>query len=255
MDMRQDRIAAASVGLLAFAAVDMAHEALGHGVAVWLTPGVTALSISTVAVSTSASSRMVALAGPLLNLVLGIVCLALFRRGRGFGPAAFFFWLFATANLLNAFGYAVYSGALDFGDLAVAVQGFEPHGAWRIGMVVLGIAGYYASVRVAAGSLSRRLAVTGVGSSQLASLIVPAYLAGSALLLAGAALNPIPTLVLLSGLSSGFLCMAGLWAVPAMLTKDGLPTPSVLGPARAWLVAGVVVAVLFLGVLGPGVAL
>ena len=253
--MRGDRIAAASVGLLAFAATDVAHEALGHGVAVLLSPGVRAVAISTVALSTSESSRFVALGGPLLNLVLGIACLALFRRGRGFGPASFFFWLFATTNLLNAFGYGVYSGALDFGDLAVAIQGMEPHGAWRIGMAVVGIAGYYASVRIAAGSLARRLADIGIGGSRLPSLIVPAYLAGGALLLAGAALNPIRNLVLMSGLSSGFLCMAGLLAVPAMLPKDDLPAPAVLGNARIWLIAGAVVAALFVGVLGPGIPL
>jgi hypothetical protein len=213
------------------------------------------MAISTVALSTSESSRFVALGGPSLNLVLGIVCLALFRRGRGFGPAAFFFWLFATTNLLNGFGYGVYSGVLDFGDLAVAVQGLEPHGAWRIGMAVVGIAGYYASVRIAAGSLERRLADIGIGSSQLPSLIVPAYLAGSALLLAGAAFNPIRSLVLMSGLSSGFICMAGLLAVPAMLPKDDLPTPSVLGGSRVLHIACAAIALLFVGILGPGIDL
>jgi len=31
--MRRDWVAAASIGALAFAAVDVAHEALGHGIA------------------------------------------------------------------------------------------------------------------------------------------------------------------------------------------------------------------------------
>jgi hypothetical protein len=255
-DMRRDRIAAASIGVLAFAAVDVAHEALGHGIAALLAPGVTPVAISTVALSTLGNSRMVPLAGPLLNLILGSACLALFRRVRGFGPGAFFLWLFATANLLNAFGYGVYSGVLDFGDLAVAVQGLEPHAAWRAGMAALGLVGYYATIRIAAGLLSRRLASLGTGSSQLLSLLLPAYLGGSTVLLAGAALNPIASLVLMSGLTSGFLCMTGLLAVPAVLPEEGgLPVRSVLGTATAWRVAGMIGATLFVAVMGPGIAL
>jgi hypothetical protein len=253
--MHRDRATAAAIGALAFAAADMAHEALGHGVAALFTPGITLVSISTVALSTEGASRLVPLAGPLLNAVLGIVCMAAFRRGRGFGPAAFFVWLFATVNLLNAFGYGVYSAVLDFGDLSAAVLGLEHHFAWRIVMLAVGGVGYYASLRIAAGSLARRLADVGVGSSKLSSLTVPAYVAGSTLLLAGAALNPMANLVLLSGVSGGFVCMAGLLALRGMLPKDDLPTPSVLGYARGWHVAFVVVAVFFVLVLGRGIPL
>ncbi len=192
--MHRDRATAAAIGALAFAAADMAHEALGHGVAALFTPGITLVSISTVALSTEGASRLVPLAGPLLNAVLGIVCMAAFRRGRGFGPSAFFVWLFATVNLLNAFGYGVYSAVLDFGDLTAAVQGLEHHFAWRIVMLAVGGVGYYVSLRIAAGSLARRPADVGVGSSKLSSLTVPAYVAGSTLLLAGAALNPMANL-------------------------------------------------------------
>lgn len=246
-------VTAAAVGIVAFAAVDVAHEALGHGVAALLSPGVSILSISTVALSTNATNPWIALAGPALNVLLGIITMAWFRRGTGFGPGAFFVWLFGIVNLLNGFGYGVYSGVLDFGDLANATRGLEPHVAWRVGMGLVGALGYYASLRIAASSLARRLRAAGIGTGCLPSLLWPAYLAGSVLFVLGAALNPIPSLVLLSGVSGGFVCMAGLPAVAAMVPVEGSPSAPVLGRATAWLVIAVAVAVVFVGVLGPGI--
>lgn len=248
-------VAAAAVGVVAFAAVDVAHEALGHGTAALLSPGVRMLSISTVALSTDATNPWIALAGPALNVVLGIITMAWFRRGSGFGPGAFSVWLFGIVNLLNGFGYGVYSGVLDFGDLASATRGLEPHLAWRVGMGVVGALGYYASLRVAASSLARRLRAAGIGTGCLPSLLWPAYLAGSVLFVLGAALNPIPSLVLLSGVSSGFACMAGLPAITAMVSVDETPSVSSLGRATAWLVTAIAVAIVFVGVLGPGIRL
>ncbi|UPG88166.1 hypothetical protein L2Y96_12125 [Luteibacter aegosomaticola] len=246
-------VVAAAIGIVAFAAVDVAHEALGHGVAALLSSGVSILSISTVALSTDATNPWIALAGPALNVVLGVVTMIWFRRGAGFGPGAFFVWLFGVVNLLNGFGYGVYSGVLDFGDLAAATRGLEPHVAWRIGMGMVGALGYYASLRVAAAALAQRLRASGISAGSLPSLLWPAYLAGSVLFVLGAALNPIPSLVLLSGVSGGFVCMAGLPAIAAMVQDDGLPIGATIGRATAWLVGALVVLLVFVGVLGPGV--
>ena len=51
-----------SVAVVAYAACDMLHEVLGHGLACALIPGVRALSLTTVALQTSAQSRLVAAA-------------------------------------------------------------------------------------------------------------------------------------------------------------------------------------------------
>lgn len=248
---------AVAVGLIAFASVDMAHEVLGHGTAALLVDGVTPVSLSTVALSSSGrTSRLVALAGPLLNLVLGGACLATFRRGKGFGPGAFFLWLFAVLNLFNGLGYAIYSGVLDFGDLAVVIEGWQPHAIWRLGMGVVGVAGYYMAVLVSARSLGQRLDAAVRDRTNAVRMTLPAYLAGSCLLLVAAALNPIPGLILLSGASSGFACMFGLLMVPAMLPKTAAAgLPPALGKAWSWWVAGIVVSAIFVLVIGPGISL
>jgi len=256
----QGRIATtAAVAIVVYAAMDMCHEVLGHGLATLFVDDVTAVSLTTAALSSNgAASRWVALAGPLINIVLGILSLAWFRRLSTFGTGSFFLWLFAVVNLLNGTGYAIYSGGLDFGDLAVAIAGWEPHLAWRAGLVVLGVASYYLSLRVSSVSLARRLDDCGVARGVIPRLVWPAYLVGGLLLVAGAAMNPLSDLVLLSGVSGGFVCMAGILFVP--LVADPAPVAATTGdvPWRVswpWIVTAMVVATIFVFVIGPGIPL
>src|SRR5437867_6315917 len=129
------------VGIVAYAACDMVHEVAGHGLACALT-GVRALSLSTVALQTGSSSRIVAAAGTIANVVVGMLALSLFRRGRTFSEMRYFLWLFASVNLLNGTGYLLFSGVFDFGDWAVVISGLKPHGAWRAFIAMAGAALY-----------------------------------------------------------------------------------------------------------------
>lgn len=248
----------ASIAIVAFAACDVAHEVLGHGVATLFVDDVTPVSLTTVALSSKgAVSGWVALAGPLVNIALGVIAMAWFRRLATFGPGSLFLWLFATVNLLNGTGYAMYSGVLDFGDLAVVIAGWEPHVVWRVGMVILGAVGYYPSLRVASVSLARRLDACDVTRRIILRLTWPAYLAGGLLLVAGAVMNPLPNLILLSGASGGFGCMFGLLFVPV------LAEPAAVGstgeePWKAswpWIIGAAIIAAVFVFVIGPGIAL
>ena len=90
-------------------------------------------------------------------------------------------------------------------------------------------------------------------------LVFPAYLAGGLLLVAAATLNRIsPSLVLMSGVSSGFGAMAGVAFVPRLVERRTEESASAVAPLSfnlGWVVAGLVVAVAFIAVLGPGVRL
>jgi hypothetical protein len=175
--------------------------------------------------------------------------LALFRQKRGLTPFSYFLWLVGATDLLNGTGYPLYSAILGSGDFAVVVGGFEPAWAWRAGLGVIGAIGYAGAVVVAARALAR---VTGDASK----LVVPAYVAGSALLVVASALNPIgPSLILLSGVSSGFAAMAGLLAVPALVEKRGHGSNGGVPYSPGWIVAGAVVGVAFVALLGPGIRL
>jgi len=248
-----------AIAFIAYAACDMVHEVLGHGVACALT-GVRALSLSTVALQTGTSNRFVAAAGSIANVIAGLLAMALFRRGKTFGATRYFLWLFAALNLLNGTGYLLFSGVLDFGDWAVVIAGLEPHWAWRSVLVMAGAVLYVAAVRlIAAGVIP--LAQKGVIDRQeMPRLVFPAYVAGGLLFIAGAALNRVsPSLILMSGVSSGFGAMAGLALVPRLVEKRTKESAAaVASPLRfnlTWVVAGVLAAVAFVAILGPGVRL
>ena len=247
-----------AIALVAYAACDMVHEVLGHGVACALT-GVRALSLSTVALQTDSGNRFVAAAGSIANVAAGLLALTLFRRGKTFGAARYFLWLFAAINLLNGTGYLLFSGALDFGDWAVVIAGLEPHWVWRAVLVMTGAVLYVAAVRLVAARVIPPVQRGEIDRLEMPRLVFPAYVAGGLLFIAGAALNRIsPGLILTSGVSSGFGAMAGLALVPKLVEKGTKESAAVATPLRfnlAWIVAGMIAAVAFVAILGPGVRL
>ncbi len=256
---RASILTACSVAVVAYAACDMIHEVMGHGVACALTPGVRALSLSTVALQTSASSRAVAAAGSIANIVAGALCFALFRMRRGFDATRYFLWLLGTINLMNGTGYLLFSGILDYGDWAVVIAGPEPHWIWRAAMIVAGIVAYWGVVWFSAARMAALVRSGLVNRQDVRRLVFSSYLAGGLFLVAGAALNPIgPQLILLSGLSSGFGAMAGLLYIPALVegdAKDSFNPAPALDLSRGWLVLAIITAAIFVGVLGPGITL
>ena len=238
---------------------DMIHEVLGHGVACALTPGVRALSLSTVALQTSAQSRFVASAGSIANLAVGAVLLAVVDRMKRFGLTGYFLWLLATLNLLNGTGYLLFSSILNIGDWAVVIEGARPHWVWRTVMGVVGIAAYARSVQLSANLLGGFVRSGQLAMANVRRLVILAYLSGGLLLVAGAARNSISqSLVLTSGVSSGFGAMMGLLFIPGIVEGTaGGSAPGAPGMrfSLRWALAGVLVAVFFIGVLGPGIRL
>ena len=248
-----------AVAIVAFAACDMVHEVLGHGLACALSSDVRAVSLSTVALQTDSSSRLVAAAGAIANVVVGVIALATFRAVRSFGPGRYFVWLFAATNLLNGTGYLLFSAALDTGDWAVVIAGLAPHWAWRVLIGVLGGALYAGTVGVMSAQLVSTVRQGSVDRLEVPGLVLPAYLIGALLFVAASTLNPVSVrLILLSGVSSGFGAMAGLMVVPGIVdarTKGCESRGSPLPLSWPWVTAGALVAVIFIGFLGPGIAL
>jgi hypothetical protein len=249
-----------AIAIVAYAADDMAHEVLGHGLACALT-GVRPLSLSSVALQTGTSSRLVAAAGSIMNVVVGALSLLLSRRARSFGAFRYFLWLFASINLFNGTGYLLFSGLLDMGDWSVVIAGWEPHIAWRAALAAAGAVLYVGAVRLSAAAMFSLVRGGEVDRRDVGRLVFPAYVAGGLLLVAASAFNRIdPSLILTSGVSSGFGAMAGLLIVPRLVASGGgdaagggatRPLPFNVG----WGIASALVAVVFVAVLGPGVTL
>jgi len=247
----------AAVTVTAYALCDLVHEVVGHALAALLVPGVRIVSLSTVALQTTGSSRIVAAAGTIANLVVGAVALAAFHGRTRLSPFAYFLWLFGAVNLLNGSGYPLYSAILGSGDWAAVVRGLQPAVMWRVALAVIGVGAYAAVVVLSANALARAVEKELLALPDVPRLVFPAYCIGGAFLLLASAFNPIsPTLILTSGLASGFGAMAGLTAIPAIVERTvsgDQKGGAVISPSTGWLATGLVVGVLFVGVVGPGI--
>lgn len=154
-----DSLTIAGVAVLAYAAANVLHEAAGHGGACVLLGGTPRLLTSVsfdCAAPTAAAERVVAAAGTIVNLVVGGAAAWAYRRSAARGPALrFFLWLFGTINLLQGFGYFLFSGVGRIGDWAEVLAPVQPEWVWRVGLATAGGALYYIATVRAFAALAR----------------------------------------------------------------------------------------------------
>src|SRR5580658_10278387 len=150
---KDDRLTVVAISALACVLQDVLHEGLGHGVTAWLS-GARRLAISTVALQSDIATRWISANGTLVNLLFGAIFWLLLLRPQRYRPAMRYFLVLAMAgNLFTGTGYFLFSGVFNFGDWAAVIQGAEPHWMWQLGLVLVGLASYYASMRVVAAKL------------------------------------------------------------------------------------------------------
>ena len=69
------------------------------------------------------------------------------------------YFLFPRARNGGQFIYGhrllLFSGLTNFGDWAAVIRGLQPHWIWRLGLTLLGVASYYASMLVVANKLKQ----------------------------------------------------------------------------------------------------
>ena len=254
--MATDSYSAAVVGAAAFAACDSLHE-LGHFAAAQLSLQVTVLSISSVAVSTSASSPFVAFAGPLANLLLASTLL-LARSAQTSANWRYFAWLFGSLNLFNLTAYLLYSALLDSGDWAVVFNSLGPALLWRPVAGLAGVVLYTGSVFASLSMIRMLIATSALSQAQAKRYCLSAYWAGGSLLVVASALNPIsPWLTLTSGVATGFGAMAGLAVIGALLNSTAPERSPLDGQCvhfdRTWIISCIVASLTFVVVLGRGI--
>jgi hypothetical protein len=246
-----------AIAVVAYAAADVAHELLGHAVVAALS-GVKALSISSVAVQTDRSSRAVAAAGTIANVLIGLVVFALLARRRRFNADNYALWLFGCVGVMNC-GYLIFSALFDSGDWAVVIAGWHPPWLWRLGLAIVGVIWYAVAIWLAEHTAGGWVSSGEVSKRDLGRLMIVSYIAGGMLLVLAAALNPIGfRYVAISGVGGSFGLTCGLLRIPgAVGSHSGRPATATkpLAFEPVWVTVAVVVAILFVGVLGPGVRL
>jgi len=178
------------------------------------------LSLSTVAIQNATASRVVSAAGTFANCIVGALSLLALRCIRRFTPWAYFLWAFGAYNLLNS-GYLVFSAVLNSGDWANVITGLSPQWRWRCGLGLAGTTLYVSALRWTASSMIELVNRGEVALGDLRRLVLPAYLAGGAVMTIASIFNPIsPSLILLSGVGASFGLNSGLLFLPGMVAGN-----------------------------------
>ena len=245
-----------ALGVLAYAASMMTHEALGHGL-YCLAAGGQNTGLTAWAEGCNLHPVGIEAAGPGMQFAAGLLAWVVLRLlSLDAARLRYFFWLYMVFDLFISSGYVAFSGVTNFGDAAVIIAGFRPHIMWRGMLIVLGSATYYLSMWATALELERFAGIDRSGKRLFRLVWIP-YVAVGVFACCTAALNrtmPASTVVELaaaSSLGAGF----GMLRLPAMQRRvaTGAPRSSVyLGWNVIWVLAAAVVVAAFLIYIGPG---
>jgi hypothetical protein len=254
---RDDRVTVLALAAIACVVQDVLHEGLGHGVTAWLS-GAHRLTMSTVALQSDLDTRLIAANGTLVNLLFAAIFWLLLRRAGTYQSATRYFLVLALmGNLFTGTGYFLFSGVMNFGDWAAVIRGLEPHWAWQAGLVFLGVASYWLSMRVVGAEMEPFREKDG-RSPRIRRLCWTPYFTDGILAAIAGLMNPIGFFyVIASALPSTLGANAGLLSLPFVMGqwKRGHEEEPA-GPisrSPAWIVLGAVASLLFIFVLGRGI--
>src|SRR6266550_4041402 len=259
-----DLLTVIAIAMLAYAGANISHEIIGHCGTMALLGGKCSY-ISTTYIRTAPELpfdwkfRIDAFAGSGANWLVALTCLRLLRAWRSASPALhLFLWLSTCVNLFLPSTYLLVSPLISFGDWYSITIGLSHPFFWRSGMIVAGALLCWLSFRLCRGELSKLIGVEAKHARSTALfLVVPAYLAGGIISIAAALFGPLPLkwALFISGGMFGVTFL--LLLLPLRIRVRTIPTQDsfVIPRSVGWLVVGMLVALAFVFVLGPGFSL
>ena len=143
-----DRLTINAIAVICYFAAILAHEGLGHAATTALLGGrVEQITSTSCSCDTSAltpwAARAVFAGGCIANVLTGVLALWAGRRvRREHSHARYAAWLFGHLSLFVAAGYLIAFPFLPAGDWHDFVGGLSAPVAWKVGLTLLGIAGY-----------------------------------------------------------------------------------------------------------------
>ncbi len=260
-----DWITLIAISAFTYALATFLHELTGHGLVCVLLGGklneVGAFYIDcNYAAMADLSIRLVALAGPVISLLTGIISfLILARIPTASSHWKVFLWLLGTLGLLTATGYLMFSGISGLGDFGVSRDGvlyqLSPEWIWRVSIIPLGLAGYMVSILLS----TRRMdaLIGGAGKERVAraqTLSLTAYISGCVMSVLVGFLNPHGILIVLVSAAAASIggTSALAWMMQLMSRKKETSQPGLTLP-RSWVWIGVSLfgLLLYTVILGP----
>jgi len=204
--------------------------------------------------------RLVALGGPLISLLTGVIgLLVLHRLPITAFRAKYFIWLFSSIGLMTATGYLLFSGITGIGDFGTSQDGMlyqaTPAWAWQVGLTLLGLVSYLWVAIILAHAMDRIIGGTDVERIRRARLLaLTSYLTGGVVSVLIGLLNPLGIFIVLASSAAGSLggTAALLWMMQFLNRKATSPAP-LLQITRdwRWIAVGIIVTVLYAVILGP----
>ncbi|HKP36442.1 MAG TPA: hypothetical protein VJT71_06260 [Pyrinomonadaceae bacterium] len=286
-----DLLTVISVAVIAYAGLNVAHEIVGHcGMALVMGTKCTILSSTNIPLATFPPTwkyNIIVAAGSTANFALGLVCLGLLRRAQthrlpqavmtSTGPPltqvvltsrarplpravlTYFLWLLMAVNLLLASTYIAVAPIIKFGDSYILIQNLPGQMFWRPAVALAGAIAWWFSFRLCRIELARLVGIEGREARAIAwRLVLPAYLTGGVLTVTSALFSQLDQKIAQLEAAGGTFGLT-IWLLllpfflPQIQTADREP---LIIPRRiGWIVVGALTAVIFIGVLGRGIAL
>jgi len=244
---------ALAIGVIAYVGETVGHELFGHGTVCVFSGGqITALA--PLWMRCSVRTIPMVIAGPAFNFLAGGVCAALLWLRKRSDTVGYFLWLSCAFNLLVACGYLIVGGATTFGDWGVVFASVRPQWAWRFALGVVGLVGYFLALRLLA-TLYQRLA--GLSGFENGILRRRALWPGAGAAVVACAAEVVGGHLSIGSLGLAFGCTLFVAWTLSRLGDLGRrsarynSTSLVISFRPAWLATGILVAGLFVGVVGP----
>ena len=252
--------------LVAIAAVcnvvdTLIHEGIGHGATAALF-GAHIIHVSNVDLSYderaigAIPNRIVAIAGPLANLIAGAIVIAISRRWTPRSTATrYFLWLFGIANLLSFGGYAMALSFASYGDMHQLVDGLAAPVLWKFVLTITGLITSFVALFYGIRTLGPWIADPADRRRRVLTLTLVPYLTMGILATSAGALNPdSPMLILLSAGAASFGGNAFIAWMPVWIRRVTIPVGEPIGIQRSvpWLIAGTLLVVFLYAGLAPG---
>jgi hypothetical protein len=256
--VRDDTLTVCAIGVLAAMIASVLHEGFGHAAIALLTGAQSGL-LTAVAWSSEYDSRLVAAGGTLVNLAAAVLFWLVLRSAKRASVELRYFLLLNLAfNLFDGTGYFFFSGVTDFGDWATVIHPMQPHWAWRLTLVVVGIAAYFGAVVLVGKAYVQDLGIPLNDEQRLRRLSILPYVSAIAIICLAGLLNPIgKQLVWQSALPATAGAHSGLLWFRHYVPRGTVPATPAENIQRGyrWIVVAVTAALIYVVVLGHGMTL
>lgn len=260
-----DYLTVIALSMLAYTLGVLLHEHLGHALACVILGGrPSELGAYYVTCPYGSmpdlSIRLVALAGPMVSLITGVVSLLILDHlPKKFNHLRYWIWLQGTIGLMTATGYLLFSGVSGLGDFGSSRDGVfylvRPEWLWRLALTAAGAAGYALVIVISLRKMDQLIGGEGEARvAQAEKLALTSYLTGAVLAVLTGLLNPHGiVIVLVSAAAATLGGTSGLAWMMQMLNRKKAPDvePLRLERSWAWIAAGLLAAGLYAAILGP----